>query len=333
MQQIYQQYFEGEQELSTIKLILGTMQFGERLFGIQALEMLETFAELGYNELDTAYVYNEGDSERLIGAALQNLGHSFTIATKVNPRITGRLDKEAVLFQLSESLQRMGLEQVDILYLHFPDPNTPVESALEGCAQMHAEGKFRELGLSNFPAWLMGEVFNICKQRGWVLPTVYEGVYNPLSRHAERELNKALDYYGLRFNCYNPLAGGLMTDKYKDKAIKDGRFRNRPNYQKRYWHDSYFDAINKIKSVSEKHGINITEAAYRWLAYHSMLRPERGDGIIIGASSREQLIQNISYVNQGALPDEVVKAIEDAWTVSRVDAPEYFRFYDPEESK
>jgi aflatoxin B1 aldehyde reductase len=319
--------------LNKIKLILGTMQFGERLFGKDAQDMIEVFGEYGYSELDTAYVYNEGESERLIGAALKNLKRPFSIATKVNPRITGRLDKDAVLSQFSESLQRLKLDHVDILYLHFPDPNTPVESALEACAQLHEEGKFRELGISNFPAWLVSEAYNICKQRGWVLPTVYEGLYNPLSRHAERELNRALDYYGMRFYAYNPLAGGLMTDKYKDKAIKDGRFTNRPNYQKRYWHDSYFDAIDEIKSVGEKYGINITEAAYRWLVYHSMLNPERGDGIIIGASSSEQLIQNISFVNKGRLPDNVVKAIEDAWTISKVDAPEYFTFYKPAQTK
>jgi aflatoxin B1 aldehyde reductase len=319
--------------LNKIKLILGTMQFGERLFGKDAQDMIEVFGEYGYSELDTAYVYNEGESERLIGAALENLKRPFSIATKVNPRITGRLDKDAVLSQFSESLQRLKLDHVDILYLHFPDPNTPVESALKACAKLHEEGKFRELGLSNFPAWLVSEAYNICKQRGWVLPTVYEGLYNPLSRHAERELNRALDYYGMRFYAYNPLAGGLMTDKYKDKAIKDGRFTNRPNYQKRYWHDSYFDAIDEIKSVGEKYDINITEAAYRWLAYHSMLNPERGDGIIIGASSSEQLIQNISFVNKGRLPDNVVKAIEDAWTISKVDAPEYFTFYKSEQTK
>lgn len=319
--------------MNRINLILGTMQFGERIFGKDAQDMIETFGEFGFSELDTAYVYNEGQSELLIGKSLENLSQEFRISTKVNPRITGKLDKEAVLAQFSESLQRMKLDHVDILYLHFPDPNTPVESALEACAQLHEEGKFRELGLSNFPAWLVSEAYNICKLHEWVLPTIYEGLYNPLSRHAERELNKALDYYGIRFYAYNPLVGGLMTDKYRDKAMKDGRFINRPNYKKRYWHDSFFKAIDEINSVCEKHDINITEAAYRWLAYHSMLNQERGDGIIIGASRREQLIQNISYINKGSLPDDVVKAIEYAWIVSKVDAPEYFTFYKPAQIK
>lgn len=313
--------------MKKIKLILGTMQFGERLFGKNTQDMIEIFGKYGFSELDTAYVYNEGESERLIGAALENLSEPFRIATKVNPRITGKLDKDAVISQCNESLQRMKLDHVDILYLHFPDPNTSVESPLEACAQLYEEGKFHELGLSNFPAWLVSEVYNICKQRGWVLPTVYQGVYNPLSRNAERELNKALDYYNIRFYAYNPLAGGLMTDKYKDKEIKEGRFINRPNYQKRYWHDTNFDAINEIRSVCANYDINITEAAYRWLTYHSMLNPERGDGIILGASNKEQLAQNISYVNKGSLPEDVVKVINNVWDISKVNAPEYFTFY------
>ena len=319
--------------MSKIRLILGTMQFGERLFGEEAYAMMETFRECGYSELDTAYVYNGGESERIIGGALEQLKGPFGIATKVNPRVTGKLDSDAVLAQFSASLRRMGLDHVDILYLHFPDSSTPVESALEACAMLHDEGKYRELGLSNFPAWLVAEVHNICKQRGWVLPTVYQGLYNPLSRHAERELDMALDYYGMRFYAYNPLAGGLLTDKYADKAIKDGRFTNRPYYQKRYWHDSYFQAIDTIKSVCERFEVNIAEATYRWLVYHSMLNSERGDGIIIGASSSEQLMRNISYVSKQSLPDEIAQAIEDAWTVSKADAPEYFTFYVPTENK
>lgn len=315
--------------MNSIRLILGTMQFGERLFGNDVNDMIQAFTEKGFSELDTAYVYNEGESERLIGTALKSINCQVKIATKVNPRITGRLDGEAVLSQCNESLERMHLNSVNTLYLHFPDPFTPIESALGACAQLYNEGKFKELGLSNFPAWLVAEVYNICKKNGWVLPTVYEGVYNPLSRHAERELNRALNYYGIRFYAYNPLAGGLLTDKYKDREIKEGRFVNRPNYQKRYWHDSFFSSIDEINTVCKQFDITIAEASYRWLAYHSMLDANRSDGIIIGASSKQQLLENISYITKGNLPDDVVKVIQEAWNVCKIDAPEYFTYYKP----
>ncbi len=317
-----------------MKLILGTMTFGERIFGSDVDEIISLFLQYGYREIDTAYVYNEGNCEKLLGQAFKEIDRSsFGIATKVNPRVTGRLDKEAVLSQCNESLDRMGLDYTDILYLHFPDPDTPVESALEGCAQLYDEGKIKELGLSNFPAWLVAETYHICENHGWVLPTVYEGLYNPLSRNAERELNQALNYYGMRFYAYNPLAGGMLTDKYSgdDRTLKEGRFLNRPNYQKRYWKDSYFEATDLVKKVCADYGISIVEASYRWLAYHSMLKEERGDGIIVGVSKITQLQQNVEAVKQGPLPDDIVDAFEDAWNICRPDAPEYFRFYEKQE--
>lgn len=313
--------------MNNIDIILGTMQFGERLFGDDVFELIKAFTAHGYTELDTAYVYNEGESERLIGESLRQIDCDVKIATKVNPRVSGRLDRNAVLYQFDKSLSRLNVDCVDVLYLHFPDPNTPVESALEACAELYDLGKFRELGLSNFPAWLVAEVYHLCSTHGWMLPTVYQGLYNALSRNAERELDVALNHYGLRFYAYNPLAGGLLTDKYLDKAIKDGRFTNRPNYKKRYWHESYFKAVDNIKEVCSESNIGLSEAAFRWLANHSMLKEERGDGIIIGASSCDQLVSNITAVTKGPLPYEVAKVIDESWEITKTDAPEYFSFY------
>lgn len=322
----------NDELISKVNIVLGTMQFGERVFGEDATNMVECFGQHGYTELDTAYVYNDGESEKLVGKAINNLQPEYTykVATKVNPRITGKLNKEAVISQFEESLRRMCAKSVDILYLHFPDPETPVENALEGCAKLYNEGKFRKLGLSNFPAWMVAEVYYICEKYGWMLPKVYEGLYNPLSRHAERELDKALDNYGIRFYAYNPLAGGLLTDKYKDGVIIEGRFVNRPNYKSRYWHESYFVAVNRIRASCEKYGISIMEATYRWIAFHSMLKVERGDGVIIGASNIRQLKQNLVAFDKGKLPDEIREAIDECWDICRHDAPEYFKFYQPQ---
>lgn len=318
-----------------VRLILGTMTFGEQVFGEDVKKFLQCFFDKGGRELDTAYVYNEGECERLLGEALKDIDRSrYSIATKANPRITGRLDKAAVIDQCTESLQRLHIDCADILYLHFPDPATPVESALEGCAVLHEAGKFRELGLSNFPAWLVAEAQHICQTHGWVRPTVYQGVYNPLSRHAERELDRALDYYGMRFYAYNPLAGGLLTDKYscEDRTLKEGRFVNRPNYQKRYWKDSYFDAIAGIKAACGAEGISVVEASYRWLAFHSMLKPQRGDGILIGASKLPHLAGNMGMPDGGPLPPALVETIDAAWALCKADAPEYFTYYTPQKA-
>lgn len=312
-----------------VRLILGTMTFGESVFSPQVAEFINTFLDAGYDELDTAYVYNDGNCEKLLGEVLPGLNRSFKIDTKVNPRISGKLDGEAAYKQVNESLGRMKLTGADTVFLHFPDPVTPVESVLSAMADLHDQGKYKELGLSNFPAWMVADVWHICDKHGWVKPTVFQGIYNPLTRRAEAELNDCLKNFGMRFYAFNPMCGGLLTGRYKafTDAPTDGRFTHRPNYQGRYWKKSFFEAVDVIKSASEQHGITSIEATYRWLAYHSMLNGERGDAILIGASKLDHIKQNIAAIQAGPLPEDVIHAFETAWEISKADSPEYFTLY------
>ena len=312
-----------------MKLILGTMTFGESVFSPDVREFISVFLDNGGTELDTAYVYNDGTCEKLIGDVLPEFTGRYTIATKVNPRITGKLDAEAAYLQLPESLERLKLKSVDTVFLHFPDPATPVESVLGAMTDLHDQGKFKELGLSNFPAWMVADAWQICDRHGWVKPTVYEGIYNPLTRKAETELNECLNHFGMRFYAYNPMAGGLLTGRYSSfsDAPTDGRFTHRPNYQKRYWKESYFDALRVIQDACAKYELTTVEATYRWLAHHSMLNEERGDAIIIGASRLSHLVQNMEAAKAGRLPEEIIAAFEKAWITARQDSPEYFTLY------
>ena len=315
--------------MQPVNLILGTMTFGESVFHPEVERFIAAFLDAGYSELDTAYVYNEGNCERLLGEVLPALNRPFRIATKVNPRISGRLDADAAYRQVGESLERMKLDRVDTVFLHFPDPATPVESVLSAMADLHDRGRFTELGLSNFPAWMVTDVWHICDRHGWVKPTVFEGIYNPLTRRAEAELNDCLNHFGMRFYAYNPMCGGLLTGRYGgyDEAPTDGRFTHRPNYRGRYWKKSFFDGVEIIRAAAERHGITSVEATYRWLAYHSMLNAERGDAILIGASKLRHLEQNMAAVQAGPLPADVIEAFEAAWTVTRGDSPDYFTLY------
>ena len=315
--------------MKQIELILGTMTFGESVFAPDVRAFVDAFLDAGHAELDTAYVYNNGDCERLLGDALADIGRPYRIATKVNPRISGKLDADAAYKQVNESLERLKLDSVDVVYLHFPDPKTPVGFVLEAMADLHSQGKFRELGLSNFPAWMVADAWHICDRHGWVRPTVYEGIYNPLTRNAERELDACLDNFGMRFAAYNPLCGGLLTGRYGkfEDAPTDGRFTHRPNYQNRYWKKSFFDAVEIIKAAAEEAGMTTVEATYRWMANHSMLRADRGDAIIIGASKLSHLRQNMDALAAGELPQSVLDAFEAAWALAKPDSPEYFTLY------
>lgn len=319
-----------KKDSKSVSLILGTMTFGESVFSPDVENFIKTFMDAGYSILDTAYVYNEGNCERLLGEVLPKMDrNSFKIDTKVNPRISGKLDGEAAEMQLNESLERLHMDYVDTFYLHFPDPATPVESVLQACDHLYGQGKFKELGLSNFPAWMVADVYHICDKKGWVKPTVFEGIYNPLTRKAEIELNDCLNSLGLRFHAFNPMAGGLLTGRYGkyEDAPSDGRFTHRPNYKNRYWKKSFFDAVELIKNTAEKNGMTCIEAVYRWLAYHSMLDAERGDAIIIGASKLDHLVQNMKSIQAGPLPEELVSVFEKAWQITKGDSPEYFTLY------
>lgn len=312
-----------------MKIILGTMNFGPQLDSEASRMMVEAFLKTGYRELDTAYVYNGGTTENILGDILPKLDPEiYEIATKVHPRITGKLDRETILMELGESLRRMNRTAVDLLYFHFPDAKTPIEESLETVAELHEKGVVNELGLSNYPAWQVIDIAYKCDKMGCPRPTVYQGMYNALCRNVEPELFPAIRSLGMRFYAFNPLAGGMLTGKHQhfEDAPEPGRFARLESYRKRYWKQSYFDAVDEIRKACEKESIPMAEAAYRWLAFHSCLDEAKGDGILLGASRQEQMTQNMAAVKKGKLPQNILDAMDAAWEIAKPDSPAYFKF-------
>ncbi|UJR12717.1 hypothetical protein I4U23_016891 [Adineta vaga] len=156
-------------------------------------------------------------------------------------------------------------------------------------------------------------------------------MYNALTRALEEELIPCFRHYEIDIVAYNPLAGGLLAKQYKSlsEIPNEGRFsdtegnRSGKMYRDRYFNDVYFDAINRLTPVVEKHGLTMAETALRWILHHSKLRPFDGDGIIIGASSVKQLESNLKDLQKGSLPDEVVQALDEAWQTTRSVAKTY----------
>lgn len=313
-----------------MKVILGTMNFGPQLDLQKSSDMVDEFLGAGNQELDTAYVYNNGVTEEYLGEILPLLPvSSYKIATKVHPRITGKLDRECIDKEFNESLRRMKRDFVDLLYFHFPDKYTPVEIGLNRVAELFKEGKIKEFGLSNYPAWSVVEIMYICDKIGCPRPTVYQGMYNALCRNVEGELFDVVRHFGMQFYAFNPLAGGMLTGKHRnfEDAPEPGRFARLESYRKRYWKKGYFDALDIVREECDKQGIPCAEAAYRWLVNHSMMKSELGDGILIGASSIEQLMQNMAYAKKGPLPENILDAYNEAWAIAKQDAPAYFKFF------
>lgn len=158
-------------------------------------------------------------------------------------------------------------------------------------------------------------------------------MYNTLTRSAEKELFPVLRRFGLDYVAYNPIAGGILSGKYKTSDVpQEGRYSDAVGamgglYRKRYFKDSTFDALRIIEPAVEKAGLTMVETALRWMVHHSQLRlANKGgnDGIIIGVSSYEQLDKNLTDLEKGPLPDEVVKALDEAWAVIGGSAPDYW---------
>jgi aflatoxin B1 aldehyde reductase len=312
-----------------MKIVLGTMNFGPQLDETASREMVTAFLNTGNRELDTAYVYNGGQTEYILGEIIPSLpDNSYEIATKVHPRITGRLDRETIMMELTESLKRMKLDSVDLLYFHFPDGKTPIGEALETVAELYEQGKVRELGLSNYPAWQVVDIAYKCEKYGCPKPTVYQGMYNALCRNVEPELFSAIRSLGIRFYAFNPLAGGMLTGKHQhfEDAPEPGRFARLKSYRDRYWKQSYFDAVDEIRKVCEAEGIPMVEAAYRWLCNHSKMDATKGDGILLGASKITQMEQNMAVAQKGELPQSILDVMDAAWEIAKPDSPAYFKF-------
>lgn len=310
-----------------VKPVLGTMNFGPQVSDSESFQMVDCFLKEGYEDIDTAYVYNNGDSEKFLGNALKKISPlSSVVATKANPRVTGRLDSDSIRYQLKKSLKRLQVESVDILYLHFPDPSTPLHETLKACSDMRKDGYFNKLGLSNYSAWEVSHIWHLCKQNGWPVPCVYQGLYNGLSRNIESELIPALREFDISFYAYNPLAGGILSGKYTNfKDNLEGRFSHRPNYKERYWKKEFFDALDVLNKACQNSNLSLVEASYRWLIQHSSLSGNAGDKIIIGASSLKQFKQNMKFFEKETLTKEVLEAFELAWNISKNESPSYFR--------
>ncbi|KAI0790214.1 Aldo/keto reductase [Irpex lacteus] len=326
------------QPKSELKVVMGCMTFGgegqegARVHDLKTIgEILDIFQAHGHTELDTARVYARGTSEEVLGQIgwkerglimetklYPNAAHQRTLPPPGVDLITH--SPEDLRKYLDKSLKALNADSIDMWYLHAPDRTTPYEVTLKAVNDLYKEGKFKRFGISNYQAWEVAEIVQICKYNGYIQPTAYQGIYNAIHRRVEPELFPALRKYGISFYEYNPLGGGFFTGRYRsleDKVEPGSRFDPEKgqgqNYRKRYWNEAYFHALSLIEAVAQKHNLTLAEVALRWLSHHSQLKKEYGDAVIIGASSKAHIEQNLLDLEKGPLPEEVVKALDEAW--------------------
>jgi aryl-alcohol dehydrogenase-like predicted oxidoreductase len=296
------------------KLSLGTMMFGGQTSEAEALSIMDYCHERGLNFWDTADIYNSGESERIVGKGLKGRREDIVLATKVfyplGDKLNNRgLSRRHIMESIDGSLKRLDTDYVDIYYMHAPDYETSPEETLDALSCLVRAGKVRYLGVSNFASWQIADILGLCERRGFIKPGISQNIYNLLLRDVEQELLPCLAAHNMGMAVYNPIAGGFLTGKYRnrDKGANT-RFANQQNYVDRYWSEENFAALDRFEAIAKGQGIGLLELTLRWCINRLSVNT-----LISGVSRMEQIKQNIAAVESTTLAPEAVAACDEVW--------------------
>lgn len=295
------------------QLCLGTMMFGDPTDERTSLDMIERALDAGINFLDTADKYNAGESERIVGRALNGRREQIVLATKVTlpmgegPNMSGSSRKH-IIEGCEASLRRLGTDYLDIYYLHKPDPDTRIEESLSAMDQLVRQGKVLYVGLSNFHAWRVANALGAQALRGFDPLVVVQPLYNIANRDIEVELLPACEELGLGVVSYSPIARGVLTGKYAkgDRVPEDSRAgRGNERIMQTEFRPSNFELAAEVVALADEIGCTAAQLAVAWVMANDLVTCP-----IIGPRTPEQLEDNL-----GALEVEITPQIEE-----RIDA-------------
>jgi aryl-alcohol dehydrogenase-like predicted oxidoreductase len=304
----------GRTGLFVSRLCLGTGTFGLHSDEKTATSILDKAAESGITFLDTADRYpiggdpsTAGITESILGRWLNGRRDDFVLATKVhgptgpNPWDRG-LSRKHILSAVDASLRRLGTDYIDLYQLHGTDPHTPIEETLGSLDDLVHRGKVRYVGCSNFLAYQLALALGASDMCRLVKFVSIQSRYNLLFRENERELLPLCREQGIAMNPYNPSAGGMLSGEYQPgEPAKGTRFtlgRSAGLYQNRYWNDTVFETIDKLRSISAEAQMSMVELAVSWVTANAGVGSP-----IVGADCPEHLDDAIRAVERPMPPD------------------------------
>ncbi|RJS94757.1 aldo/keto reductase [Salinisphaera sp. Q1T1-3] len=309
----------GRSGLKVSALTLGTMTFGGEgnmakigNTGVdEARTQLDKAIDAGVNIFDTANMYSGGLSEEILGKALGDKRQDVLVATKVRfpmgdgPNDAG-LSRLHIRQQIDASLKRLGSDYIDLYQLHQWDGTTPLEETIETMDTLVRHGKIRYWGISNFSAWHLMKVMAVCEREGFIKPVSQQIHYTAQAREAEYELMPAAVDSGMGTMIWSPLAGGLLSGKYRRNADQPEGTRFAEG-----WHEPpisdeprLFDIIETMVEIGDAHGVSAAQVAVAWILGRSGVSTA-----VIGARKTHQLEDNLAAANLVLAPDEIA-AIE-----------------------
>ncbi|MGH7608419.1 MAG: aldo/keto reductase [Candidatus Dormibacteria bacterium] len=272
---------------------MGTNNFGSRMDWPAVERVVGAALEQGINLFDTAASYGDGESERLLGRALRGRREQAVIATKFagsgsEGRTAGPGSAAEVRHSAEASLRRLGVQRIDLLQMHFPDPSTPITETLGALQELLDQGKVGWIGCSNFSAEQILEAEAGAHSLGVTPFICSQEHYSLLAREVEVEVVPALERLGMGLLPYFPLASGLLTGKYRrDRPPPAGSRATWPRWQHLLQDQSQFDRLERIERFAADRGRSMLEAAFAGL-----LRRPVVASVIAGATTEAQVRAN-----------------------------------------
>jgi aryl-alcohol dehydrogenase-like predicted oxidoreductase len=320
----------GRAGLYVTEICLGTATFGGqgwwKVWGevdqASATQLVERALAAGVNFIDTADVYAEGHSERILGQALRELKvkrEDLIIATKVRgragpgPNNVG-LSRGHIMTSVEASLKRMGLDYIDLYQVHGADLVTPIEETMKALDNLVTRGLVRYIGASNMAAWQIMKALGLSRQYNYARFETVQSYYTIAGRDLEREIIPMATDQELGLMIWSPLAGGFLSGKFTREGAAASNDARRlsfdfPPVDKEH----AYDVIDSIKPIAKAHGVSVARIALAWLLHQKPIT-----SVIVGAKSIEQLEDNLAATEVQLSPDELA-------TLDKVSAlrPEY----------
>jgi aryl-alcohol dehydrogenase-like predicted oxidoreductase len=270
----------------------GTMQFGGRADPAQSQALYGAARAAGINHFDTACGYTDGASETLLGRFAAAEREHVYIATKVG--YAGGTGRANITAQFDQGRQRLGMDSVDLLYLHRFDDETPLEETFATMADFQARGLIRHIGVSNYAAWQVMKAQAVCSRLGTQI-TAIQPMYNLVKRQAEVEILPMASDQGIAVFAYSPLGGGLLTGKYAQGGA--GRLTEDDRYAARYGIPAMHAAARELSVLAAELGLQPATLAVAWVMHHHS-RPHP----IMSARSAEQLAPSLAALTTSLDP-------------------------------
>lgn len=311
----------GKTGLKVSELCLGAMTFGSNFYGIAVVDqaganqMTATAIEAGVNFFDTADMYSYGESEQVLGRAIQNTGlarDKAIIATKVRSPMSEAamsgsgdvnnvgLSRHHIMASCEASLRRLGTDYIDLYQVHGWDKRTPLEETLRALDDLVRQGKVRYVGCSNWSARHLAKALTLADERLWERFVSLQAYYSLVGRDLEHELLPLCQEESVGVLPWSPLSGGFLTGKYRrDNTTPEGARRTAFQFPAIDEVRS-FDAIDALEQLAQTHNATIAQVALAWLSAQPGVT-----SVIIGANKMSQLNDNLQAVNVQLLPEEI----------------------------